>query len=63
MTQGLQVPSHIFKSYDIRGVVDSEITESIAELIGAVGVTGDTSDNDAIAAEAGIVAAGFEALV
>ena len=32
-------------------------------IIGAVGVTGDTSDNDAIAAEAGIVAAGFEALV
>ncbi len=38
MTQGLQVPSHIFKSYDIRGVVDSEITESIAELIGAAAV-------------------------
>ena len=32
-------------------------------ITGAVGVTGDTSDNDAIAAEAGIVAAGFEALV
>ena len=30
-------------------------------VIGAVGVTGDTSDNDAAAAEAGIVAAGLTA--
>jgi uncharacterized protein GlcG (DUF336 family) len=30
-------------------------------VIGAVGVTGDTSDNDAAAAVAGIEAAGFEA--
>jgi hypothetical protein len=30
-------------------------------VIGAVGVTGDTSDNDAAAAVAGIAAAGFEA--
>ncbi len=29
-------------------------------VVGAVGVTGDTSDNDAAAAEAGIRAAGFE---
>jgi len=31
------------------------------ELIGGVGVTGDTSDNDEIAAVAGIEAAGFTA--
>lgn len=31
------------------------------EIIGAVGVTGDTSDNDEICAIAGIEAAGFEA--
>lgn len=31
-------------------------------VVGAVGVTGDTSDNDAAAAVAGITAAGFEAL-
>lgn len=31
-------------------------------IVGAVGVTGDTSDNDAAAAVAGIEAAGFEAL-
>jgi len=30
-------------------------------VLGAVGVTGDTSDNDAAAAEAGIAAAGFQA--
>lgn len=30
-------------------------------VLGAVGVTGDTSDNDAAVAVAGIVAAGFEA--
>ena len=30
-------------------------------VIGAVGVTGDTSDNDAAAAEAGILAAGLQA--
>ncbi|MGB1147439.1 MAG: heme-binding protein, partial [Alphaproteobacteria bacterium] len=32
-------------------------------LIGGVGVTGDTSDNDEIAAVAGIEAAGFDAKV
>lgn len=31
-------------------------------VIGAIGVTGDTSDNDALAAIAGVEAAGFEAL-
>jgi uncharacterized protein GlcG (DUF336 family) len=31
------------------------------EIVGAVGVTGDTSENDAEAAAAGIEAAGFEA--
>jgi uncharacterized protein GlcG (DUF336 family) len=31
-------------------------------VVGAVGVTGDTSDNDAAVAVAGIAAAGFEAL-
>ncbi len=35
MTERLQVPPHIFKSYDIRGVVDMEINEPIAELVGA----------------------------
>lgn len=38
MTEGLQIPAHIFKSYDIRGVVDLEINESIAECIGAATV-------------------------
>jgi uncharacterized protein GlcG (DUF336 family) len=37
------------------------ITDANGELIGAVGVTGDTSDNDEIAALAGIVAAGLTA--
>jgi uncharacterized protein GlcG (DUF336 family) len=32
------------------------------EVIGAVGVTGDTSDNDEVCAVAGIEAAGFEAV-
>lgn len=31
------------------------------QIVGAVGVTGDTSDNDAAAAVAGIAAAGFDA--
>lgn len=35
------------------------VRDSRGELIGAVGVTGDTSDNDAAAASAGIEAAGF----
>ena len=35
MTESLKIPDHIFKSYDIRGIVDSEINESIAELVGA----------------------------
>ncbi len=38
MAKGGQIPSHIFKSYDIRGVVDTEITESVAELVGAAAV-------------------------
>ena len=38
MTESLKIPAHIFKSYDIRGLMDSEITESIAELIGAAAV-------------------------
>lgn len=38
MTKRLQIPAHIFKSYDIRGVVDLEINESIAELVGAATV-------------------------
>jgi len=35
MTKCVQIPDHIFKSYDIRGVVDVDISEEIAELIGA----------------------------
>lgn len=35
MNGRVQIPAHIFKSYDIRGIVDQEITEPIAELIGA----------------------------
>jgi len=35
MTESLKIPAHIFKSYDVRGVVDSEINESTAELVGA----------------------------
>jgi len=38
MTESLKIPDHIFKSYDIRGLIDSEINESIAELIGAAAV-------------------------
>ena len=38
MTESLKIPDHIFKSYDIRGIIDSEINESIAELIGAAAV-------------------------
>ena len=38
MTESLKIPAHIFKSYDIRGTVDSEINEPIAELIGAAAV-------------------------
>ncbi len=37
------------------------IRDAAANLIGAVGVTGDTSDNDEICAVAGIVAAGLKA--
>ena len=37
------------------------IIDSEKEIIGAVGATGDSSDNDEMAAAAGIVAAGFEA--
>ena len=36
------------------------VREAAGAVVGAVGVTGDTSDNDAMAAEAGIRAAGFE---
>lgn len=34
----MQITDRIFKSYDIRGVVDSELDESIARLIGAATV-------------------------
>ena len=37
------------------------VRERGGAVIGAVGVTGDTSDNDAAAAEAGIAAAGYQA--
>ena len=37
------------------------VKNSAGTVIGAVGVTGDTSDNDALAAVAGIDVAGFEA--
>jgi len=36
------------------------IKNAAGETLGAVGVTGDTSDNDAAAASAGIASAGFE---
>ncbi len=35
------------------------VRDAAGAIVGAVGVTGDTSENDAIAAEAGIKAAGF----
>jgi uncharacterized protein GlcG (DUF336 family) len=38
------------------------VKDASGAVVGAVGVTGDTSDNDAEAAVAGIVAAGFEAV-
>ena len=38
------------------------VTDNTGDIIGAVGVTGDTSDNDAAAAVAGIKAAGFNAI-
>lgn len=37
------------------------VRDKKGNVIGAVGVTGDTSDNDAAAAEAGIAAAGYSA--
>ena len=37
------------------------IVDADGQLVGAVGVTGDTSDNDEICALAGIEAAGFTA--
>ncbi|MEP9397811.1 heme-binding protein [Mesorhizobium sp. KR2-14] len=37
------------------------LVRSAGQLVGAVGITGDTSDNDELAAVAGIEAAGFEA--
>lgn len=37
------------------------VRDAAGEVIGAVGVTGDTSDNDAVAAVAGIEAAGLTA--
>lgn len=39
------------------------VTTADGEIIGAVGVTGDTSDNDEICAVAGIEAAGFVARI
>jgi phosphomannomutase len=38
MTETTEIPAHIFKSYDIRGIVGPEIDESIVELIGAATV-------------------------
>jgi phosphomannomutase len=38
MNKTVQIPPDIFKSYDIRGIVDKEINESIAELIGVAAV-------------------------
>ncbi len=32
--KGLSVPPHIFRAYDIRGIVDEELTPDIAEAIG-----------------------------
>ena len=37
------------------------VRSNAGDLIGAIGVTGDTSDNDELAAVAGVVAAGFAA--
>lgn len=37
------------------------VRDASGEIIGAVGISGDTSDNDEAAAIAGILAAGFEA--
>ena len=39
------------------------ILDAAGEVLGAVGVTGDTADNDEIAAVAGIEAAGLKAQV
>ena len=39
------------------------VRDKKGKVIGAVGVTGDTSDNDEIAALAGVAAAGFEGTV
>ena len=36
------------------------VRDAGGDIVGAVGVTGDTSDNDALAGEAGISAAGFQ---
>ena len=36
------------------------VRDGAGAVLGAVGVTGDTSDNDAVAAEAGIRAAGLQ---
>ena len=38
------------------------VKDASGAVVGAVGVTGDTSENDAEAAVAGIAAAGFEAV-
>jgi uncharacterized protein GlcG (DUF336 family) len=38
------------------------VKDASGAVVGAVGVTGDTSENDAEAAVAGVTAAGFEAL-
>ena len=37
------------------------VRDARGKVLGAVGVTGDTSDNDAVAAVAGIEAAGYRA--
>ena len=39
------------------------VQDADGQTIGAVGVTGDTSDNDAIAGEAGVLAAGLSAVI
>ncbi len=39
------------------------VTDPSGKIIGAVGVTGDTSDNDAEAGLAGIVTAGFDGII
>jgi len=46
---------------DVRGAVKVTAAQDGTTLLGAVGVSGDTSDNDEICAIAGIEAAGLRA--